>query len=182
VKYAGAVLIAATLFAADRAGPYLGAGMGISSYDDGGYLAAVQNSNVPQYRVSAGAFINENLSVALDYALFDPFDGETDFGGIANEHFQVFSANVYGHYPILNDRLDLYAKFGAGQIFWDETGAQKHSSNAGVLIYGLGVGLRPTPMWTVNLGYDFYSFGMDNNTSSYNMSLGSAYLEFQVQF
>jgi opacity protein-like surface antigen len=182
VRFALVMLAAATLFAAERSGPYLGAGMGIGTYDDGGRLAHVDSRNVPQYRVSAGAFINKHLSVALDYGQFEAFEGRTEGGEDAAQHFKMFTADVTGHYPVSNDRVDLYAKFGAGQIFWDETGASGRSSNAGTLVYGVGVGLRPWQRLTFNLGYDFYQFGMDDSTGSYNMSLGSAYLEFQVQF
>lgn len=179
---AGLVAAALSLFAADRSGPYLGAGAGIGIYDDSGRLADIESRNVPQLRVSAGAFINKHLSVALEYGQFQAFKGKTSDGLSTLEYFKTLTADVFGHYPVMDDRLDLYAKFGAGEIYWDETGAMEHSSSAATLLYGVGVGLRPWTRLTFNLGYDFYQFGMDDGTKTYNMYLGSAYLELQVQF
>jgi opacity protein-like surface antigen len=182
VKSALLFFAAVSLIAAERSGPYLSAGMGAGTYNDDGRLASVESRNVAQYRIGAGAFINKNLSVALDYGQFDGFKGTTQQGGSAEEYFKILSADVYGHYPLFDDQVDMYAKFGAGQIFWNETAATPHSSTAASLVFGAGVGVRPLPWLTFNVGYDFYQFGMDDNTSSYNMSLGSAYIELQVQF
>jgi opacity protein-like surface antigen len=182
VRFIGGLLLAASLLAADRSGPYLGAGVGIGTYDDDGWLASVTNRNVPEYRIAAGAFINENFSVALEYGQFDTFKGETADGLSAPQDFKMLTANVYGHYPVLDDRLDLYGKFGAGEVFWTQTAPNKINSNAATLVYGLGVGIRATQRLTFNLGYDLYTFSMDSNGSSYNMLIGSAYLDLQVQF
>ena len=183
MKFPGIVLAACLgLFAAERSGPYLGAGVGFGTYNDDGRLQSIENSNVPQLRLSAGAFINKYFSVALDYGQFQAFQGKTDSGDKTLEYFKMITADVYGHYPVWNDRIDLYARFGAGQIFWDETGAMEHSSTAATLVYGAGIGYRPWNRLTINLGYDFYQFSMDGDTKSYNMDLGTSYLEFQVQF
>lgn len=181
MRFAVAILAAASLLAAERSGPYLGGGVGIGTYDDDGRLAGIENTNVPQLRLSAGAFINRHLSVALEYGQFEAFRGRTAEGDTL-EYFKTLTADVAAHYPVLDDRVDWYAKFGAGQISWDETGAAEHSSSAGTLLFGAGVGLRPWSWLTFNLGYDYYQFGMDDAAGSYTMGLGTAYLECQVQF
>lgn len=176
------LLTAVSLLAAERSGPYLGAGVGIGTYDDDGRLAGIENTNVPQLRLSAGAFINKHLSVALEYGQFEAFRGRTADAGETLEYFKTLTADVVVHYPVLEERVDWYAKFGAGEIFWDETGATDHSSSAATLLFGAGVGFRPWSRLTFNLGYDFYQFGMDDTAGSYTMGLGSAYFECQVQF
>jgi hypothetical protein len=176
------LLTALSLFAAERSGPFLEAGAGLGDYDDEGRLAHVTSKNVPQLRVGAGAFINRHFSVALEYAQFEVFEGTTRSAEASRQYFKMFSASAAGHYPILKDRVDLFAKFGAGEIFWDQTKPASLSSSAAVLVYGAGIGVRPVSWLTFNLGYDFYTFEMDTGEASYDMNLGSAYLDLQVQF
>jgi len=172
---------AVSLLAAERSGPYLSVGYGLGYYEDDSRLGSIESRDAGVYRVGAGAFINPYFSVALEFAQFDPFDG-TDSGGKVSEHFRTFCADVITHYPIADDRLDLYAKFGAGQVFWNETGAAHRESTAATLLYGLGIGIRPKSWLTINIGYDLHRFGMESNVTTYDMQLGSAYLECQVQF
>jgi len=177
------VLLAATLLlAAERSGPYLEAGAGLGSYNDDGRRASLENTSVSQYRFGAGAFINRHLSVSLDYAKFGAFDGTTASGELSRDAFEILSADVTGHLPFFNDTVDLFARFGAGQLFWDQSHPGRKSSSAGALVYGIGVGVRARPWLTFNAGYDFYQFGMDDNGTSYEMGLGSIYLGVQVQF
>ncbi|MHC3994106.1 outer membrane beta-barrel protein [Thiomicrolovo sp. ZZH C-3] len=178
-----AVLLAATLLcAADRTGPYLEAGAGLGSYNDDGRRAEITTASAPQYRFGAGAFINRHLSVSLEYAQFGDFKGTTGTGEKSEETFKVLSADVTGHYPIFNDRVDLFARFGAGELYWDQRLPERKSSSAGTLVYGIGVGIRALAWLTVNAGYDFYQFGLDENGTSYAMGLGTAYIGLQVQF
>lgn len=176
------IALGASLCAADRTGPYLGAGVGLSSYNDGGRAVEVESKDVAQVRLNAGAFINKYFSVALEYGYFETFDGLTPSGEKVHQNFNVLTAEVSAHYPLLDDQLDLFASFGAGEIFWDETGPEHFGSSAATLVYGAGAGVRPLPWLTFNIGYDFYQFGMDDGDQTYDMSLGSAYLECQVLF
>lgn len=176
------LLTAASLFAADRTGPYLSAGIGVSNYDDGGRPVEMENHNVIQYRFGAGAFINQYFSVAFDYAHFDSFEGKRADDTVINQSFSILTADVTGHYTFANDWLDLFARFGAGEIFWEQTGGQTKSSSAATLVYGAGIGVRPVTWLTVNIGYSFYQFGLEDAGGSYDMSLGSAYVECEVQF
>jgi len=176
------VLLAAGLLAAERSGPYLGAGVGLGSYDDDGRLAKVEAGERTQYRFAGGAFINRHLSVALAYGRFEAFEGRTAEGALSSERFETISAEAAAHYPVWKDRIDLFAKFGAGEIFWDQTAPGHHSSSAAVLVYGVGIGFRPQPRVTLNAGYDLYRFSMDANGTSFDMGLGSAYVGVEVQF
>lgn len=175
-------LLSALAWATEGSGPYLSAGSGMSSYDDDGRLAVIDAQNLPQYRIGAGAYINPYLSVALDFYYFSAFEGLSDRNERVQEYFKLISADVYAHYPLFDARIDLFAKFGAGQLFWDESGEVSRSSSAGALVFGLGVGWRVLERLSFNLGYDHITFGMDTDTSHYNMVLGTGYLEAQVRF
>jgi hypothetical protein len=176
------LLVPLWLAGADRAGPYLGAGMGASTYDDDGRLAEIETTDAVYFRLSAGAFINEYFSVEFGLAHFNDFDGYAQDGTKATDRFHTFTANALGHYPVMDGRFDFFAKFGAGQVFWSESGKPNRESSAAVLVFGAGVGVRATSWLTFNLGFDYHSFGMDVNTTRYEMGLSAAYLEMQVQF
>jgi hypothetical protein len=176
------LLTAVTLFAADRSGPFLEAGAGVGTYYDDGRLADIESLNVLQFRAGAGAYINRYFSVALEYAQFEVFEGTTQDAQASRQYFRMLSADVAGHYPLLEEKMDLFAKFGAGEIFWDQTEPASLSSSAAVLVYGAGIGVRAVSWLTFNVGYDFYTFEMDTGEASYDMYLGSAYLDLQVQF
>lgn len=175
-------LVASAVSAGEGSGPYLSAGAGVSYYDDDGRLSAIEAQHLPQYRVGAGAYINPYLSVAFDFYYFSAFEGVNDAGGDVEERFKLISADVYAHYPLFEARIDLFAKFGAGQLFWDESGEASRSSSAGALVFGLGVGWRVLKRLCFNLGYDYITFGMDTDASHYNMAMGTGYLEAQVRF
>jgi hypothetical protein len=176
------LLTAVTLFAAERSGPFLEAGAGVGTYDDDGRLADIDSLNVLQVRAGAGAFINRHFSVALEYAQFEAFEGTTQASEASRQYFRMFSADVAAHYPLFEEKMDLFAKFGAGEIFWDQKEPVNLNSSSAVLVYGAGIGVRPVSWLTFNLGYDFYAFEMDTGEASYDMNLGSAYLDLQVQF
>lgn len=176
------LLLASLLSAADRTGPYLSIGGGGTRYSDDGRLEQMAIASAAHYRLGAGAFINRHFSVALEFVQSRPFSGYTSGGEKVQERFSVMSAEAIGHYPILNEQIDFFAKFGAGELMWSESGAKTHNSNAGAVVYGLGVGFRPMANLTLNAGVDFLTFEMDDNGTSYDMGLGMGYLELQVQF
>lgn len=182
MKFLLLLLTAVGLLAADRAGPYLSAGVGIGTYDDGGRPVAIENRDVVQYRVAAGAFINSHLSVALEYGHFDAFEGHRSDGESVRQFFRTLTADATGHYAFFDDQLDLFATFGAGELFWEEQGKRAKSSSAAVLLFGAGAGVRPVPWLTFNVGYNYYQFGMRESEGTYDMALGGMYVECQVQF
>lgn len=182
MKATAALLAGLMLFADDGSGPYLSAGAGVARYLDDGRLEQIASLNVAQYRLGAGAYINRYFSVAFDYCHFMPFKGEDRAGNSVEEHFNILSADVIGHYPFRKYQMEVYAKFGAGQVFWEEKSTATRSSSAGTVVYGIGMGYYPRDWLGVNLGYDFYRFKMDDNGTRYHMGLGAAYLEMQVRF
>ncbi len=176
------LLLPLALLAGERAGPYLGAGAGIANYRDDGRLASIEGTDETRYHFNAGAFINKYFSVEFALAHFNDFGGIDRDGVSVRESFNTLTADALVHYPVMNDRLDFFGKFGAGQIFWEEHGSHYRSSNSATLLFGAGFGFRPTKRVTVNIGYDFNTFRMDVNTTRFEMQLGTGYLEVQVQF
>jgi opacity protein-like surface antigen len=177
------LLLATVLLWAERAGPYVGIGVGLAGYDDDGRLASVENRSQEAFRIYAGAYINENFSVEVDYNAVMEFDGVLKNGGEVTEKFSFLSTAVVLHYPVANDTTDLFVKFGASEVFWRERGSESHKDSAAAMLLGLGVGYRLKEYLTLNLGYDAYFFSMDiSERDSYDMLLGAAYLKIEVQF
>ncbi|RLA72793.1 MAG: hypothetical protein DRG24_01965 [Epsilonproteobacteria bacterium] len=168
---------------AERSGPYIGFGVGLADYNDDGRLAEISDNSNEALRLYAGAYINEYLSVEFDYSGMMEFQGQSITGGDVTNEFSVFSVAALAHYPISDNSVDLYAKFGAGQLFWEESGSEEHSDDSATILLGLGLGYRLMETLTLNLGYDLYSFSMDvANEEHYNMSLGLVYMKVEVQF
>jgi opacity protein-like surface antigen len=175
---------------ADRAGPYLGLGAGLSHYNDDGRLQSIDTDYTAAYRFYAGAFINKHLSVEIDYNYLKAFSATSESGNSVEEKFEVLTVAALAHYPVWEERIDWFAKFGAGELFWQETEAsQKQGDSTGTLMFGAGVGYRPVDRLTFNLGYDYYIFDLvspvsqsDTSTRRYEMGIGEIYLEVEVQF
>lgn len=162
-------------------GTYIGVGYGIANYRDGGRLRSVENLDNGVYRINAGAYVSDAFSVEILYHHFIAFDGRTKTGVPVTEQFSVLGIAVLGHYALIED-VDVFARFGAGQLFWKEAGAQAGRSDAATLIGGVGLGYKPLKWLRISGGYDFFSFGMDDNATRYDMQLGAPYLQMEVLF
>lgn len=175
---------------ADRAGPYLGVGAGLSDYYDDGRLERFSTEYATSYRLYAGAFINENFSVEIDYAYLKEFHGTSRSGSAVEEKFEALTVAALAHYPVWENRIDWFAKFGAGEVFWNEKEeTQTQGDSTGTLLLGAGVGYRPVERLTFNLGYDYYIFNLDAQATAanpsakrYEMHIGLIYLGMEVQF
>jgi len=174
-----------SLFASRDGGPYLGVGYGLSSYGDGGYYDSVKNSSSNSLTYYAGAYINKHLSVELDYASFNAKGHGDSFNVVKNNedlslNFSVVSVSVLAHYAFFKDKLDCYARFGAGKL------TQSNISDTGAtMVYGTGVSYRFNKSFSMKLAYDTYRFGYDENNdkaSDYRMDLDHIYTAFEVQF
>jgi opacity protein-like surface antigen len=186
---AGMLFFALPLLA-DRTGPYLGLGAGLSHYNDDGRLRSIDTEYTTAYRFYAGAFINEYLSVEIDYTYLKAFSGTSESGSSIEEKFEALTVAALAHYPVWEERIDWFAKFGAGELFWGESEtSQEQGDSTGTLLFGAGVGYRPIDRLTFNLGYDYYIFDLvsqgsesDASARRYEMGIGSVYLEVEVQF
>jgi hypothetical protein len=177
------MLILASLHA-ERSGPYIGVGIGAGFYDSDKRLREPESKTEEgSYRLTLGAYISEHFSVELDYTLYKKFYGVYE-GGDVKESFSGISITALPHWPFYHDTFDLYGKIGAGQIFWDESGARSNSDASGSYIAGIGIGYRLQKRYLFKLGYDLTSFGLDDSHThkSYSMRLDYIYTAFEVKF
>ncbi len=176
--------------ARDRTGPYLALGGGYATLDDN---QRMQGRVEDSYNINliGGAFINKYFSVELAgdyYAKFNNAENEN------STSVYFIDAAAKAHYPFWRNRIDVYAAFGAGAVFWKEQyngGSEDDRSSA--LRGDIGIGYRVLETLTLNLGYRRYFFILDDTTSAlltngdpevirYNMQVSSAYVNIEVQF
>ena len=176
--------------AIDRTGPYLSLGGGHATLDDD---QRMQGDIEHTYNINliGGAFINEYFSVELGgdyYSTFSTLENEN------STKVYFIDAAAKAHYPFWRNRIDVYAAFGAGAIFWKENinGVSKDDRSS-ALRGDMGIGYRVLETLTLNLGYRRYFFILDDTTGEildngdpevirYNMQIGSAYANIEVQF
>ncbi len=182
MRYFILLVLAASLFSAERSGPYLGIGYGISLLEDDGYYVAEKPETRTLLRGYAGAYLNEHFSVELDYTHFNAYEGEHSSYGKVEEQFTLLSVAAVAHYPLYNDTLDLFAKFGAGEITWNESGTVNRSSSAAALLVGGGFALRFVEDVSIKIGYDLTSFGLQDVSTTYDMYIQYGYGAVEVQF
>ena len=186
------IIFTALLFAEaiDRTGPYLSLGGGYAGLDDD---KRMQGDVESSYNVNliGGAFINKYFSVELAVDYYDKFT-TADNTNSTTVYFIDAAAKV--HYPFWRNRIDIYASFGAGAVLWKEHyngGDENDRSSA--LRGDVGIGYRLLDDLTLNLGYRRYFFILDDDTGGllengdpeiirYNMQIGSAYANIEVQF
>ena len=174
---------------ADRSGPYLGIGYGLSPYNNDGYykdigFTTVSDDRLKAFRVYGGAYINEYFSVELDYTDFDVSGAKNGSGQSIQNDFSAMSVSTLVHYPAWDKKIDWYAKFGAGEIRWKQSGAQHRADEAGGLLVGAGVGYRFMQRLTFKVGYDIFFFGLKDSLleKEYNMDFELFYGAVEVQF
>ena len=185
------VLTLSTLLLAeaiDRTGPYVALGGGYATfYDDGRLVKPIDSSY--NANLIGGVFINKYLSVELSFDYYDTFKNSV---GDTTDLYML-EAVTKAHYPVWRERIDFYAAFGAGGMWWKENlNSISQEDNAGILSGDLGVGLRALEWLTLNLGYRRYFFTLDHqnptttaeevSVTRYYMELGSAYANIEVQF
>ena len=154
------------------AGPYIGGGYGTSSLKDGGYYE-LKESRSDGYVLYAGAYINDYLSVELEYIADLNYKQNND-ETITHKFIDI---NTQAHYPFWEKRLDVYAKFGAGFVYQNSSGH--------MLVYGVGAAYRIDARYAVRIGYDYFDFGIDYSEDGVvdkNMAVGFLFGSFEVQF
>ena len=180
------LLFYTTLFADRDGGPYLGFGYGISQFNDDKFYNNIKENSSESATFYAGAYINKHLSVELSYVSFDAkglgdsFLVNKDSSLDQTINFYATTISTLAHYPILNDKLDLYARFGAGEM-----GSNIASDNGFTLVYGVGIAYRLNKTVETKFAYDSYHFDFDINedkSSDYKMVLDYLYIAIEVQF
>ncbi|WP_345991666.1 porin family protein [Sulfurimonas sp. HSL-1716] len=159
-------------------GPYIGFGYGEASYNDDGYFSDVKDSRSASYNLYAGAYINRFLSVELGYMKSGDFSA-VDLSSIQTSvNYSSITVNALVHYPVLDDSLDFYAKFGAGQSY-----VSLSNSDGAALVYGAGMSYRFNGTYALRIAYDMYKFAYDSDTRGrFNMNMQYVYAGIEVQF
>lgn len=194
MKSVGLLLVLLTLLGAeptDRTGPYIAAGGGYATFYDDERMQVEDINNVYNMNLMGGAFINKYLSVELGVDYYPTFTSSENDN---TTHIYIIDAAAKAHYAFWKDRIDLYAAFGAGGLFWKENilGAV-NKDNSSEVRGDIGVGIRMLRDLTLNIGYRRYFFILDHETGlkdenrnieyiRYNMTLSSAYANIEVQF
>lgn len=159
-------------------GPYIGAGYGMSSYNDGGYFNEVSTKESNSYNLFGGAYINKYLSVELGYIKSGNFDVKDTVTQNRNFNYSAVTVGVLVHYPLWYDNFDIYGKFGAGQSF-----TSLSSTDGSALVVGAGISYRIDETFAIRTAYDIYKFNYTSDTKgSYSMDLRYAYAGIEVQF
>lgn len=184
-KIIRAVLLTSLLFTAVNAeemardgGPYIGAGYGLASYSDDNFYNDVKDTNSASYNFYAGAFINRYLSVELGYMKSGDFNVVDIVSTRTKFNYSAITVNTLAHYPVFDDSLDFYAKFGAGQSYVSMT-----SNDGAALVYGAGMSYRFDDTYALRFAYDIYTFSYDSTSrGKFNMNMQYGYAAIEVQF
>ena len=175
----------------DRVGPYIALGGGYALFNDDTRMEADTIDNSYNLNVIGGVFINKYLSVELCYDYYKRFE---NIYNANTTKITIVDVDAKAHYPLSEDRIDLYGAFGAGQILWRETlQGVSRDDKSNVLRGDVGVGVRALEWLTVNIGYRRYFFSLEHNTDTldsdnniiyerYNMEVSSVYANIEVQF
>ena len=163
-------LLCIMAFAGERAGPYAGIGYGAALYGDGGRFETQDDNPSGAYRLCAGAYISDFLSVEADYTLFEAYESFYGESNATREHFSALSVSVLFHTEI--GKVDWYAKAGAGEVNWEEkrSDGAKRSDSGGSLVFGAGAGYRVAERVTLRLEYDHYDFALKESNHKYRMN------------
>lgn len=137
---------------ADRdGGPYLGTSYGMSDFKSGGLYSSVKDKGSRMMSVYAGAYISKHLSVELDFTKM--LGDSVVVNNSESVDFSMYSVSTLAHYAF-DDFLDFYARFGAGEIYFN--GGEGFGFH-----YGIGTSMRLSKLISVKLSYEMYKFGYD---------------------
>ena len=187
MKKIGLLVLLAAMAFAERSGPYLGAGYGSATFNDGsyfdvnGYTQGVDDSS-EGFRLYGGAYINKYFSVELGYNDFGEYKASNTLSQNINDSFSALGVSVLVHYPLAQERFDSYIQVGAADMNWDESGAAKRSDSAGAIILGIGGAYRFSDDFSLRVGYENYSFELLDGGRTFDWSIDSVYATFEVQF
>ncbi len=169
------LLLPLLLFSADLkrdGGPYIGVGYGTSVLQDNGYYNT-DNDTSSVILVYAGAYINEYLSVEIEYESGLSYKKNTQ----ESVDFSFLLINTQAHYPLYYDMFDLFAKFGAGEVNQNSTGFS--------FVFGVGTAYRYSNRIALKVGYNYYNFDIDingDNSGDQTISISNPYFAVEVQF
>ena len=163
----------AALFAGRDGGPYVSVGGVRAMLEDNGFYGIDTARKATSALFCAGAYINEYFSTEIEYFPSMEFQTAND----VTFTWSAYDINVQAHYPFYHDKLDMFIKFGAGEVGYKSKGA--------ALVYGIGASYRYDKRYGLRAGYDYFDFGVDTNgddAKDMQMHIGAFYGVFEVQF
>ncbi|MCD6259162.1 MAG: porin family protein [Helicobacteraceae bacterium] len=180
MKFLFVLLVTLSLLYADRdGGPYLGLGYASSTYEDDSLYSELKEEREEAPLFYAGAYINKHLSVEFTYADL----GTYEIADTQEEDISAYHISILAHYPLWDDKIDLYAKFGVGEL------SLKSASKSGfTYVYGVGTAYRFNHYLALRVAYERYNFSYELsneealNTQIYDMIVDTLYGAFEVQF
>lgn len=180
-------------------GPYLGFGLGatsydlsVSDYDDGNIVGGSVDTSDTGYKLFAGYRFTPNVAVEAYFAdLGDTgFDGQASgttedhwcFGNVSsNVSVDGFGASMVGLFPVSRD-FNVHGKFGI--YSWDLTareadscGRFRDTASDTELMYGLGVSYQFNYQTSVQLEWERYTDILNNFDVDF-FSLGLSFALF----
>jgi len=172
-----------TLQAQERSGPYLSFGYGSALYSDDSRFSYQDDETAILYRLSAGAYMNRSFSVEIDYTKLENYESRYANGDMSDEAYALLSVSVAIHGSAFENKMDLFAKMGAGEVTWDEKrDTISRDSSGGALVFGVGAGYRFNENLMFKAGYDRYDFTLTESDAKYRMHLDVFYGALEVQF
>jgi len=182
MKIVLAMFIFVSVLLADRdGGPYIGVGYGVSSYDSNSVFMIEKENESEAFTFYTGAYINKYFSVEFNYLDFNMGDSYSvvDYTDSNQKvSFTTYNVSTLAHYAFFDDMLDFYAKFGVGSMSSKGVKASDFT-----MLYGGGVGLRFSEMFSMKVAYDRYMVDYTSqNSADKKMNLDFIYTAFEVQF
>jgi opacity protein-like surface antigen len=166
------LLLCALLHANRNAGPYIGVGYSTATTKSDYYN--FQDDSAKGYLLYAGAYINKYFCVEIEY-------NEKMTYTLQNSDtldIKYIDINTQAHYPIFNNIIDPYVKFGIAQIYTS-------TSDGFSFLYGLGVRYLYKEMLGLKIGYNYYDAGIDttnNKSADKKIHTGYGFVAIEVQF
>ena len=158
-------------------GPYIGASVGLSDYNSDNYFSDVKDTYKGAFDLFAGAYINKYLSVELGYFKSGNFKA-VESSTTTAFNYSAITVSALAHYPLLDDKLDLFGRFGAGQSYMSI-----NSNSGAAMVVGAGVSYRINKDYALRAGYDDYIFNYSSaSRGGFNMSLQYLGVGIEVQF
>ena len=172
------ILVLFSALLADRdGGPYVGFGYGLSTLSSDEVYAEDVSDDSEAMLFYAGAYINKNFSVEINYIDFnigDAYSVVDENSTIQTINFQSYNVSTLAHYAFFDDILDFYAKFGVGKM---------SSNNDGfTMLFGAGTGIRFSDMFSFKLAYDRYMIDYNSKSVEREINIDLLYCAFEIQF
>ncbi|EHP30837.1 hypothetical protein SMGD1_2316 [Sulfurimonas gotlandica GD1] len=174
------ILLFCTLLLADRSGPYVGFGYGLSQFDDDGIYKELKENGSTSMTLYGGAYINKHLSVELGFINFtagNSYEAVDATNQTKELSFSSLNVSTLVHYAFFDDTLDFYGKFGVGDMTAGGVG-----STGFTMLVGAGVGVRFSEMLSMKVAYDRYITDYEKDGLKNEMHVDFIYTAFEVQF